>query len=171
MQKQYRLIPNPDDGEPEHSMDLRLQGGETRRIPFRHLVISAGSWSPRLFSRLFPSVNIGLRLAEKQHVQTWLRFSAPGTVEANSNKKEQEGGSTALEAEACHQVWLSPLDEADDIHVSSFADGELYAAGALERVDNDDTAPPLPDDVRPTRRKSISSETSPPGMCIWSIAN
>ncbi|KAK5656645.1 hypothetical protein OQA88_4625 [Cercophora sp. LCS_1] len=114
---------NADDDELEPSIDLRLQGGETRRVPCQNLVISAGSWSPKLFSRLFPSVDIGLRLAEKQHVQTWLRFSALGAV-ADLDEKEQEGGSTDLKAEACQQVWLSPLDEGDDIHVSSFADGE-----------------------------------------------
>lgn len=73
-------------------------------------------------------------------MQTWLRFSAQ-TV---SGTKEQGPKDT----EQCHQVWLSPLDEGDDLHVSSFANGELYVAGELEQV-GDDT-PPLPDEVRPT---------------------
>jgi glycine/D-amino acid oxidase-like deaminating enzyme len=121
-------------------IDLRLKGGETRRLPCQNLIISAGIWTPKLFSQLFPSVDVGLRLAETQHVQTWLRFSAQTVTDTKEHGPK--------DTEQCHQVWLSPLDEGDDLHVSSFANGELYVAGELEQV-GDDT-PPLPDEVRPT---------------------
>ncbi|KAK0646759.1 FAD dependent oxidoreductase [Cercophora newfieldiana] len=129
-------------GEEVSTLELRIGGSEIRQVACRNLIISAGSWSPALFSRLFPSVDINLRLAPKQHVQTWLRFSAEDAT---------DGKSVETDAEACHQVWLSPLDENDDIHISSFTNGELYAAGALERVAG--KTPPLPENVQPSPKE------------------
>lgn len=31
-------------------IELRLEGGETRRVPCQNLIISAGIWTPELFS-------------------------------------------------------------------------------------------------------------------------
>jgi len=125
-------------------MAQQLHGVVTRRVPCQNLIISAGSWSPEVFRRLFPLVDIGLRLAEKQHIQTWLRFSAPAVKDTDTKDSE----TTNAESEVCHQVWLNPLDEGDNVHVSSFKNGELYAAGALEEVRVE--IPPLPQDVHPT---------------------
>lgn len=104
------------------------------RVPCHALVISAGSWSPGVFSSLFPTAHLRLRMAEHQLVQTWLRFSAPN-------------GKADTEPDRCEQVWLKPLDDMVDLHVSSFADGDLYAAGALE---DGDSSPPYPQFVQPT---------------------
>lgn len=124
------------------SVDIQVKSGsedpETHRLSFRNLIISAGSWSPKLFSTLFPSARVGLRLADQQHVQTWLRFSDGADEDTRASGP----------VKPCEQVWLGALDEAVDLHVSSFATGELYAAGELERVGGG--TPPLPECVRPS---------------------
>lgn len=72
-----------------------MGGSEIRQIACRNLIISAGSWSSALFSGLFPSADVNIRLAPKQHVRTWLRFSSG---DATDEKK----GET--DAKACYQV-------------------------------------------------------------------
>ncbi|KAK0718581.1 FAD dependent oxidoreductase-domain-containing protein [Lasiosphaeria miniovina] len=126
-------------GEEDSTVEFQVAGGELRQIACRNLIISAGSWSPALFSRLLPSAGIRLRLAPEQHVQAWLRFSAEDATDSEQRR---------MDTGACHQVWSSPLDEGDDVHVSWFTNGELHAAGALEWVVGE--TPPLPKDVQPS---------------------
>ncbi|KAK3944661.1 FAD dependent oxidoreductase [Diplogelasinospora grovesii] len=111
---------------------------ESVRVPCRNLVISAGSWSAKVFSSLFPSAKVEIHMADQQNVQNWLRFSKPL---ASSDEASDLG--------ACQQVWLSPLGDNVDLHMSSFEDGDLYAAGAIEQG-NMESLPPLPDLVLPS---------------------
>ncbi len=115
------------------AVDIRSSNtDETFRVPCRALIISAGSWSTSVLSSLFPSASLKIPMAERQPVQTWLRFS-------KSTKKHEGDG--------CEQVWLNPLRDNVNIHVSSFRDGELYAAGDIELGD---TSPPVPQFVQPS---------------------
>lgn len=102
-------------------------------IPCKNVVISAGSWSEKVFSTLFPSSRLCIPSTEQQPAQDWVRLKIKKPRRSEADIK----GS-------CQQIWLSADSEDLDIHMSSFLDGEFYAAGGF--IDLSDI-PDTPDKV------------------------
>lgn len=117
---------------------------DTVKLPCHNLLISAGSWTDRVFSKLFPDANCRVPMTKQQPAQNWLRFA----------KQDSEPKARGVS----EQVWFSPAIK-EELHISSFLDGELYIAGAFEDCDLVD----LPEDLRPdpnevTELESLASK-------------
>lgn len=89
-------------------------------------------------------------MAEKQHVQNWLRFSARPGISRSASSFGTHSSNENHEASTnpCEQVWFAPLDDDVDLHISSLVNGDLYAAGELEQDTN--VTPPLPEFIQPS---------------------
>lgn len=119
---------------------------EPLSLPCRNLVISAGSWSDKVFAGLFPQAKCKIPMAEKQPAQNWLRIRNP-------NWKPED------DAKDCDQVFLAPALADLDIHFSSFLGGDMYVASGFE---DPDPPPPLPESVemKPADREEMMRTTA-----------
>ncbi|KAF2809093.1 FAD dependent oxidoreductase [Mytilinidion resinicola] len=116
------------------SVDIQTKDdSSTINVPCQNLVISAGSWSDRIFKSLFPSAEFHIPMTERQPAQSWLRRR-----ETDKEKMGTDG----------KQVWLNPaLEGQQDLHLSTSGYGVLFAAGSFA---DSDPPPPLPADVLPS---------------------
>lgn len=112
---------------------LNKDSKKAMNIPCKNVVISAGSWSGKVFSTLFPSSRLRIPSTEQQPAQDWLRLKI-------KKPRRSEAGTKG----SCQQIWFSADSEDLDIHMSSFLDGEFYAAGGFVNLSD---IPDTPDKV------------------------
>jgi glycine/D-amino acid oxidase-like deaminating enzyme len=126
-----RIYSNEENSRLSH-IDVQTSGiSDLQRLPCHNLVITAGSWSERVFSHLFPKSRLKIPLAQKQTAQNWLRIhKIPKSVPQDH---------------VCQQVFLAPATNNTDIHLSNFLSGDIYVGGPFE---SPDSLPSTPDDVQ-----------------------
>lgn len=101
------------------------------KIPCRSLVISAGSWSARVFSELFPNARLRLPMVPEQPAANWLCIRNPHRIPEK--------------LPSCDQVFLNEVVEPINLDMSSFANGDIHVASGFA---SPDTLPETPEHVQ-----------------------
>ena len=109
---------NFDDAKQSFSnVEIRRSSGSTDILPCRAIVIAAGSWSDRVFSRLFSTAKVKLPLRATDTAGNHFRVKIPGW----------EPGSKEKQSVQVYYTNVTP--DGSRFDVTSFINGDLYIGG------------------------------------------
>ena len=116
---------NALSGEAKMAIEVLDHRSGHLRLPFKHLVISAGPWSQRVLEKLFPSAQFKIPLELTMAAGNHLRLKTPGWTPPDDDK-------------GCDQLYLKGI-LGHTLDISSFLRGTLYVGGFGGRTE------PLPE--------------------------
>lgn len=95
-------------------------------IPCTRLLISAGAWTPSVFSSLFPTSSITIPISSLAGHSLVVRVAATA-----SGSREEGQGITASRGDGrhCHSVYCGTLDDGLSPELYEREDGVIYLAG------------------------------------------
>ena len=126
----------PDDNTTITGLTVRSPNGSERVVPCDALLLTAGVWTPRVFSTLFPNATLSLPISH---------LSGHSLVLRSPHWKATEPPATRRR---CHAIFITESDANCSPGIFSRAGGDIYLAGL------DTTTIPVPDvawEVQPER--------------------
>ncbi|CAO2656103.1 Nn.00g049060.m01.CDS01 [Neocucurbitaria sp. VM-36] len=106
-----------EDTQHFSSIQVQKHGDSTLNISCRSIVIAAGPWSPRVFSKLFPHAAVKLPMNSTASAGNHFRVRTPGWKPCDDQKGSE-------------QVFLqNDLPGGQGLDITSFLGGDLYVGG------------------------------------------